>query len=99
MFILVVVIDGIVDGRLDTFVLVELLHLWPWVASLSNIFLGLQVENCWDSDALHVSNILVFDWVGADEDTLVFDLINVEIFEEVSVGFLDAAIDNPGITS
>ena len=27
MFILVVVIDGIVDGRLDTFVLVELLHL------------------------------------------------------------------------
>jgi hypothetical protein len=42
---------------------------------------------------------LVVDWVGANEDALVFDLINVEIFEEVSVGFLDAAIDNPGITS
>ena len=29
MLLIIVVIDGIVDGRLDAFALIELLHLWP----------------------------------------------------------------------
>lgn len=61
--------------------------------------MSLKVEDCCDADVLHVSDVLVVNRIRPNENVLIPDLVDVEIFEEVGIGLLDASIDNPGIAS
>lgn len=99
MLILIVIINWVVNSRLNTFVLVKLLHFRPWVASFSNIFLSLKVQNRSNSNIFHIFHILIINWIRTNVNSLVFHLVDVEILKEIGVSFLNTAINNPIVAS
>lgn len=83
--------------RFDALLLVGLLHLPPGVASLPVVVDGHQVQNAGDARLGQPLDVLFLAWVGPDADARIPHLCEKQFAQEVAVGFLDMAVDDPDL--
>ena len=80
MIELIIVVNWIVNGRFDTSLLIDLTQFSPWVSSLIHIILCLEIEHGGDPNIFHFFNVLIVNWVWTNENILIVNLIDIEIF-------------------
>lgn len=86
--------DTIVDNNIDTFVSIELIHLFEVNLALLDIHLIHDIENCGYLTGLEALYIHLVQWVATKEYATVLDLLVEELIQEVTIGFVHPTVHN-----
>ena len=95
---ILVCIGGHKTEALDLPSLVEPLQSVPGNASLLDVGFCLEIENTSYASIFHLPNVVLVERIGAQEDSSIADLVEVEATEEVGIGFVDHTVDDPNST-
>jgi len=89
----------LVNNDINTSTAVKLIHVILACTSVIEVLLILYVKNSCHTCLLQFINFLFVNWVWSNQNIHFINLVEKEVVNEISISFMNPAIDNPDLIS